>query len=288
MEEEGEDKNAGEDRKIIWTFFCVPLPELVRPPYGPKFLADGKALERFDSILKSGSMRDLYSHIGLLERKPHTVTATEAMAFNSVCARGGMSAFQRPESYFTRLVYPVHYTTRLFNRDCRASKREFEETIEKFQKDVANVVKKRQLLPFPVCRTDELRKANKGSRISIANIRERTFATDQIDFLATLVGIESQYNITKPVTTIGRRSVYSNPDIDLTSTGNLQISRIHLTISLRADYKFYAEVNGNEALFNGVPVCRGRTVLLNDGDLIDLAGEVFVFFFPTEQFTPDL
>lgn len=97
---------------------------------------------------------------------------------------------------------------------------------------------------------------------------------------AVLLGTNSeiQYKIKKAHVIVGRSSLKENPDIDLKDCGLMTISRRHLEINLATDLNFYLHPLKGFVIINGAVFKDDQRIQLKDRDVLDIGGELFMFF----------
>lgn len=99
----------------------------------------------------------------------------------------------------------------------------------------------------------------------------------QLSDLAALISYKTFHKISKTRVFIGRQSIVSKPDIDLSMYEMRTVSRNHCSITFCSDGRFYLKVIGRDVIINYVVFYRNKYIQLKSYDIIDVGGVPLMF-----------
>lgn len=289
---------AQEDAQIMWSILCCPFSEYTKSTSlaskTPKQIED-RYLEIIFNQEKSQRVLDEVRG-DIIGFRTTSWTKYEYLSLIRLVQNNKKTNNFRFLTKFPMLFHPSRTNSSINATSVRLHSREketydlylkqFHEYEDKVHEEAAGL----NLLPFPgldnpepVIRnlvndqTDVEKVEVIPTECTFEAIRARAKEKMNKRTFAAMVGPGNIRLLEKARVTFGRQSPKKKPDIDLSDLGLQSVSRIHVTISIRTDMNFYADVIGKGIMVNGIVYRKGTCIRIKDRDLIDIGGACFVF-----------
>ncbi|KAH0786765.1 FHA domain containing protein [Histomonas meleagridis] len=290
---------AQDDATVVWLLLCCPFSEFQRllPTLQNKKVSS--IGERFLEIINSEELLQrvcMTTHNDIIAYKAAPWTLLEQLSLVRLIHNNKKCNQVQFLSKFPMLFHPSRTASSLNAANVRLNSKDqasLEYQLNSFReycKNIHNEVADMELLPFPgpPDYKEQIQNYIQNENFkpdepqiqrdqNIESIRQRAKERMTKKTFAVLVGPGNIRIIDKCKVVFGRRSPKCTPDIDLSDLCLQSISRLHCSISLATDLRFYLEVLNNYVLVNGIQFGKGKFILLNDRDLIDIGGACFIF-----------
>lgn len=294
--------SATDDAVVVWLMLCSPFSEFKRVVASLHELQNKRLESIIPRFLEIMDNPELVQRVNaeckgdIIGYRSATWTRHEQLSLLRLVRNNKKCSQQAFLTKFPTLFHPARSSATLNATYARLRGKEgsFDNQLAQFEsycKAIHTEVEGKELLPFPGGFADpvaEVESVLAAERLdadvptiekdeTFDAIRKRTADLMTQRTLACLVGEGNIRAIRKPKVMIGRSSPRCKPDIDLADLHLQSVSRNHCELFLAKDLKFYLTCHGNMVIVNGTIYKRGQTIRINEKDLIDIGGCVFVF-----------
>lgn len=290
-----------EDAKCVWLFFCTPICDILTPEQ----ISLNRTLEqienRYNEVISKPTLSERVKQYcnGNIFSLKSDVPFSLIEDFNYVCGKKYIPnpSFGNISRYFTlhlsrtdeqineRMLYLATKNQINFETQLEIFKKFKEEIISKYHDKKTKI--NNDIHQINDIFIDEKKTTLSNSfgtcfKILLNKISSETQPIFTTGDLAALRGKAGIFKISSIFTRVGRKSQFSEVEVDLSSLSNNNISRIHAHINFCNNLMFYIECKGAYLIINGHVIYKDEIAILKHGDIIDFGGYVSIFIERTD------